>query len=233
VNESFLAVRDYIPLRTTFEIPGGQLVLARPIIWDHPKGFSNPLPEQLFLVNPGCATLVHSLGSLRGRVRIRSTEQALEFVRLKTSPSTYHTFRTYARITDKAPMYFEEVDGIVMAEVLRRGEFETVSTFGLPDYLTGRRSNDPEGRLGIVSPETAQQAKLAATTVTVCGSDFRIERTIVEDTYLQTLNLANRYKLHRVVELVGSEGEYTLISKRSVENEALIGVRWDLASFRF
>lgn len=187
------------PLVVPFEIlHGGKLIVARP---DERRG-TNSFPEfanySLFLVFPDGSTPIWQLNALRGRVRIRTPEEALAFCRLLTSPVTWYVWAQ--------PDHYDEM--------------EPVSKDNLPNQFFFRnKEEDPNW--GSIFPLVAPKeglAKIGITPATVkrTAEGYEIHRTLYRQIWGDGPSTGY---LADVVETVRPDGTYIREShKRAMPN---------------
>ncbi|MGI8924207.1 MAG: hypothetical protein ACR2HJ_09270 [Fimbriimonadales bacterium] len=223
-------VQEFRLLSCDFLRSGRQLVLARPYVYDPPHSDAF-LTEQLFMIWGKRAFIVDSLDDLRGHVMIRRAYSALDFVRLRTSPVTFHAFRPYMFFSRRNAENYEMVKVAMQLEVARPAVFETLPAFGAGPLWP--RVVQIDGYWGWLSSSTATACKLVDATVAAHGREYEIRRTIVEASGLKTPQLTLfPYVVYDVVELVAQNGTYRVRNKRVNNSRALKNVRWEFRTNR-
>ncbi|MEO7719026.1 MAG: hypothetical protein ABIY70_22745 [Capsulimonas sp.] len=167
------------PLNASFLKPS----VALYVVGSYKTGFGEPEEafEYLGLVQSGKTKLVHSLAELRGSVEIKSGKDALDYVRLRTSPPTWFLWK--GRPT------------VEMAEKERAGE---MTNYGLHASLaSGVKPKAILGKAG-VSPATVQPL----------GQGYRVTRWLLVEIGGHTRR--DRYVLKRVQEDVSADGGYQM-----------------------
>ena len=141
---------------------------------------------------------------LKGCVRIRSGDDALEFVRLRTCMFTCQSFDpnspTWCEISNFAKLSSKFVLGQI-------GENQYKKAFNI------------DGFYGVVSDKTYRRLNLVDSTVTRKGSAFLVNRNIVK--WVGSLT-----KCVHISELVTEDGSYKVLLESSIKNEEVSKVKW-------
>jgi hypothetical protein len=176
------------PLETPFKLAAGALWIGTRC--REGESLLRPDPEGVFLADGESALYVDDLNRLKGRVQITSPEQALAFVRLLTSPRTWH-----AMAAAKGGGSVE----VISAPRLSQGFF-----FGDRRPLTtGYTSPFTSGMGGIFGATDARRFRLQPARVQTTPAGFEIRRTLYRDEQVK-----GSERLLDVVEEVSGHGRY-------------------------
>jgi hypothetical protein len=166
--------------------------------------------ELIVVMHDGRLLVPRDLNQLQGLVRITDGEAALRFVRLRTSPATWHTWPA----------------GVREMEIIAAPELQSQPDFGLRE-LRYPAPGVPSGYLGIL-PEAAYRAgQFTAPKVEEVEAGFRITRLI----YRQTFS-ARTATVQQIQEVVTEEGEYRRSVLKQMAPPDLAGVVWELPDSR-
>jgi hypothetical protein len=127
---------------------------------------------------------IHRLADLRGSVSIRDAKDALDFVRLRTSPGTWDL----------------GWDGGIEVEILSSSSSQRSRNYGI---ATDRIPAKSEGWFGVVSDRLFREVHVPSAAVKANGADFVVTRSILEK-----VQGYDEFKLRVVEEQVGPDGAY-------------------------
>lgn len=179
----------WLNIKVPFEITnGGILAIANSV--DAPPGAGYPIEahQAMILLYPDKEKAFEftSLKELRGKVSIRTAEEALAFCRLTTSPKTWYLF---------------DEEGL---EVVSREQIDVGFCFGDERECEFLRKNATSGYLGVVdSDETMIKLGIKTAIVVKKKTGYEIKRTL-----LLGDPITSDYFLLDVTELVGEDGSY-------------------------
>lgn len=146
---------------------------------------------------------IDDLNKLRGYVQINTPQQALAFVRLRTSPRTY--------------LNFARTEGGLRVEVLSRDAVTANLMFG-DRSLAQKVRKEPPGTWGVVAPPGTsaghRYAGLLAKAVRT-GQGFTIQRTLLAEELQGPYHEMEVRYLEKIVEWVGRDGQY-VIKQRTI-----------------
>lgn len=145
-------------------------------------------PLRLFLVLPSKVIEIDDLNKLCGRVKIETPRDALAFVRLKTSPRTYHILSFASK-------------GYIEAEIVSRDQIDTNFVFG--DKIAVETLKKYRGYLGIVNKEKLAQLGIKPPFCSKVKHGYEIQRMLLVKDFM-----TNKQQILRVVEFVGRDGRY-------------------------
>lgn len=175
-------------LPVPFEVlGGGELVLSE----RSGELFSYPVETclHLFLVTPQIRQEITRLEQLKGQVRISTSNEALSFVRLKTSPATWYLW-----------------EGMGAMEVVSVDQINPSFCFGDENECNSLRDGRYPGMYGVVKSRSDLVAlKIKPTEVKVTKNGFEIHRTLIT----QVKRWGDSY-LQEVTESVGYDGSYSI-----------------------
>ncbi len=158
----------------------------------------------LFLVSENQGLQVHSLSELRGKVTIRTKEDALAFVRLASSATTYRFF-----------------GGPFRLEILPREQFNVNVTYGDGEAYELLRKL-PNGYYGIASTAELVALGLKSATVRKSANGFVIERPVV----VFSSGPDGKSQVIDVTEWVGHDGTYREMGASTENIRNMNGIRW-------
>ncbi|MDQ2731960.1 MAG: hypothetical protein M3Y56_09895 [Armatimonadota bacterium] len=160
------------------------------------------------LVMGGFTTIgpLKELNDLRGAVQLRTVGDALEFVRLRTSPSTWDCW--------------DESE----AEIVTTDEAIKLPTFGL------HRAPGPPfraGFLGVLLPKVFRLGGFTPAKVEILSKGFRVTRWIYCDR-----SQSHPYEtVQKVQEFVGEDGSYRRVILQEKEPPKLPDVYWEFMTY--
>lgn len=178
-------------LKTQFHTNGVLILNARPGPMAHPRSLH-------FEGKDGTYKSLGGLGDLRGRVRIESRAQALNFVRLRGSPALVHVLRDYP----------------VECEVVDRDQVDPSFVFGAKDVLTYLRRR-PLGMFGFGNQSLLDKSDVREASVAPLDGKYRITRTLL------TMVDGSGFNLETVTETVSPDGDYSFKVLRSVPTSGI------------
>jgi hypothetical protein len=158
---------------------------------------------RVYLVTPYAARLITDLNDLVGHVRIAKASDALAFVRLRTSLSTWFAWEKELGME------------VVAKDALRPGwEYGDTSTVKMLKAM-------PNGYAGTVERSLAAVSRLRLATTTQIAPGYLVKRLIV------MRSSSSSYAVLEVVERVTTDGHYRLrqIARRSLT--AGNGITWE------
>lgn len=187
-------------LKVPFGILGGGRLVVRlrppsPLIMPKPRR-----DEHLHLVLPTETVRIDSLAKLRGRVQIRSPEEALAFCHLLTSPGTWYLWRGR---------------GGAEFEIISQTHVDINFVFGneslLAVYSNGHRRHRYSGLCGVIRPDKdLSEFGVKAAEARVTAEGYEVRRTLLVDVSLFDSQVLGEppARMASVVELVSSDGQY-------------------------
>jgi len=155
---------------------------------------------------PNHVIQIRNLNELRGNVKIDTCQKALSFVRLRTSPRTFHAFISSGRLPE--------------LEVISRREVNSTYLYGDRIYLSSAM-HAPSGYAGIVSDEHARCLRLQPALCVRTDHGYRIERTMFSEH-----RQSREASFNRVFERVGYDGRYKVDGRMSLRYPHVTGVSW-------
>lgn len=182
-------------LQTRFKIGEGVLVVEH-------YGEELPSSRRLVLRKPNGKTLpIRSLSDLRGYVKISSGEEALNYVRLLTSPRTFRCFNHTVEVVAKK---WVNVDYM----------------FGDRNSLEYHKKHNERGIDGILNSAKCKILKVNPPRIEKTHQGFVITRVILErDEFIPPLGSkikyvqSNKVMGYQITELVGTEGQYQEVKR--------------------
>lgn len=156
----------------------------------------------LVLTSPGIEHEIHELSDLDGLVTIRTPEEALEYVRLQTSPLTHRLLRSS-----------------FVLEVLRRSDLAPGICFGDREFATAL-GNTSNGEWAVLDDATFARAGIEKAIAVRDGRAFRVSRTLLVEDVL------GRWHLTRVVEQVDASGADVVLEMRPVRTR--VPIDWSI-----
>jgi hypothetical protein len=177
------------------------------------SGFEEPVDpleavEKLYLVADGKARRLKQLSELRLQVSIKDEETALQFVRLRTSPESFHMF-------DPPTL-----------EVQAKERVDARFTLGDTD-LAKRLQSTSVGPLAIYDQHLLDELGLGPAIVERKGGGFLVSRWVVE----AVPSFGGRALLYRLKESVGADGAYTVAEKKMAPEPLQRAVYWSIMRF--
>ena len=158
--------------------------------------------------------MLHRLSELRGQVQITTPDAALAFVRLATSPTTCYT------LARREEAGYEEL------EVFCKGQDVRPLSYGLRWPPCGVPLNEwrsfPEGCYGLISAGMAKQLGIEFAKVSVSGTGFGVERTLV---------VRGANYLVKTQEWVGPDGEYRINKNEKIVLPSKPRLEWRFPLF--
>lgn len=148
-----------------------------------------PLMERVYLLEGSKWHRVSTLDQLQGKTAIVTPKMALQFVRLKTSPTTFHTF------------------GPEM-EVIPTSELSLELLFGDKSMLRMLKGPRANGLFGVISDQRARQIQVSRPTVEWANGRFTIQRRLV------VYRDRSDGDVFKITEEVQSNGEYRELERR-------------------
>ncbi len=161
-----------------------------PIQWNPMDG------QRLRILHGNHATILHGLGQLRGRVRIRNVHDALRFVRLRTSPVT-----CLAWLNER-----------IEVEIVKGSQRNSLPNFGIVDSWATDWTPSLSGSLGRLSEVDFRNDHFEAVKVRQVPGGFSILRWTFSGSLGHESDVWGSYSIQKVKEFVGKDGDY----KRSV-----------------
>ena len=207
VDHSARTIRPNFRLEQTFTKSGVSLGLcAIPPIVDPIES-----RERLFVFRKGKQTEIPDLTSLRGHVHIDSAEQALSFVRLKTSPRTFHAFYRSGAPTEM--------------EVIPKDELLASLVFG-DKHFAEQMKNAENGYCGIVSEQVFDHLGCRRVQCAASDNGFVVKRTLMSVT-------PDSHKVRFIIlaEQVSQDGTYVVKQRLETRLQATPAVRWAIRRF--
>jgi hypothetical protein len=180
--------------------PGNELEIG------YQPPLSDPLDarRRLYVVTGGRWQQVRSLSILAGHVRIRSADQALHFVRLRTSPTTSLAF-----------------EGTMWAEVLPRTAVDSALTFG--DHTLIRTLKQArEGLYGVLSADRFAELGFHLPTVSMTAGGYKVRRVVV----VLPRGAHGRPIVQWISEQVSSDGSYRITGTELVTRKDVARIPW-------
>ncbi len=144
---------------------------------------------------------LNALSQLRGHVRIDSPQQALDFVRFRTSLYTFFYWR--------GRRFFEVIPDDAVAKM---------PTYGFDRYYETHPGG--AGDAGVISPGAYRLEKFTAPTVTRSGDHFEVVRWL----YFPGLPQPGTVRLVR--ETIGADGSYDCVTLKSLPAPKLPDTYW-------
>jgi hypothetical protein len=166
--------------------------------------------DGIVVSHDGRLLVPRDLNQLRGLVRVTDGEAALRFVRLRTSPATWHAWPA----------------GVREVEVVAAADLQSQPDFGLRE-LRYPVPGVPSGYLGILPGAAYRASQFTAPKVETVGEGFRITRWI----YRQTFS-ARTATVQQIQEMVTEVGEYRRSVVKQIAPPELPGVVWELPDSR-
>ncbi|WP_125205948.1 hypothetical protein [Capsulimonas corticalis] len=153
------------------------------IVFGQKNGFGLPIEgfEYLALTRSGKTKVVRHLNELRGSVEIKSSKEALDYVRLRTSPATWYLWKA----EDEA------------IEIMDEDHARMLVNYGVGPCL----------QVGDTTRADMDQAGISAATVTTIHQSYRITRWLLLDLTPQG---HQKLILRRVEEDVDTDGGYKM-----------------------
>jgi hypothetical protein len=181
-----MQVRPLWVLEQTMTPRGSSLIVA--------DSSSGPKPGTgLYLADIDGMRLVRDLNDLRGRVTLDSSELALQYVRLRTSPVAH-------------------IDFEIEAEIAPRGDLTPAFFYGqmgaVREVLTSA-----DGYYGLVSDATFARVRLRKARVEKVAKGYKITRSVL------VRDLDGTFLPREIQEMVESDGRYVLVSMIPLEGE--------------
>jgi hypothetical protein len=161
--------------------------------------------EGIVLEQAGRLMRLQGLNQLRGLVRIVDGPSALRFVRLRTSPATWHTWP----------------DRVREVEVVASSHLQSLPTFGLPKLRYPPR-HDASGYLGILSDTAYRGSQFTPPMVEEVDKGFRVSR------WIYRRDLTHKTSVQQVQEVVMQDGAYRRTVITQMPPPDLPGVLWEL-----
>jgi hypothetical protein len=146
--------------------------------------------ERIAVSSRGHTQLVRGLRQLKGLVRITDGDAALRFIRLRTSPTTWHMWH----------------DATAEVEIVAASRAPSLPTFGLRavgQASAGHWDRHSSGMDGILSDEVCRAVGFGPPKVRRAAGGFTIERWI----FAESGSPFHR-SIQKVREFVGKDGEY-------------------------
>ncbi len=155
-------------------------------------------PYKLVLTYPHGIKVVTDLDALRGKVTIRTPEDAIRFVRLRTWPATCKNFGI------NVPVWCEIFDS---SDLPKDFDLGMLSASDFKMQVDG-------GRYGITSHRSYTVLRAKAANVAKVADGFEITREIVEFEPRTDILGNQKHKLAIIKEFAGEKGEYKVLSFR-------------------
>ena len=148
---------------------------------------------------------IAKLSDLEGHIRINTATQALDFVRLFTSPRTY---------TARTPFEVE----LVRKDWVR--DFKMDMGYSIWLRVLAETGSEYGGAEGVVGDRTALKLNLRRPLVRVDKDGFLIRRTLAlkDVNYTSRHGLVTRVIMSEVMERVGREGAYRMVSRKTLKD---------------
>lgn len=197
-----------------FAIPNGSLILG------YTEPFTDPAIPRLAYKEGSRETLLYSLKDLAGRVRLDSDRSALSFVRLRTSPVTFHMFEDDSHLREM--------------EVMNASRITPDFVFGDTDKAKSLKTYH-SGHAGVVNAGIAAQLGLPAAKVRRVKEGFEIQRLLVQRKILQTKTrpgYEEMYVVNTVIERVGTDGSYKVLRRTPFQPPKGWWFRWGFPTFK-
>ena len=195
------------PLPVSWEQVGGILAVG------YKGGMGLPVEafERLVLTRKGKSTFVGNLAALKGRVRIRSAKEALQFVRLLTSPRTFNMWPSL---------------GPRRIELTTRKDWTLAFCFGDRDTLRWLGFSGGRSRMGCIDDYEAWAYGGVGAVVMEDVDGYVIRRVLLVD-----VDGPDAAHALAVVEHVGRAGEFRLVSKTRRPLPKSLGEDWRMMRY--
>jgi len=160
---------------------------------------------------------IRTLGDLSGRVQIRTANEALDFVRLRTSA--------------RASPLFESVRPSPGIDVLDRSRVTLDTVYGDPYFLKVLKEM-PEGVLGVVEHRTYVKLGFPPATAARVGEQFLVSRPVLHVTPDRAPHYrAPQYDVLVVQQSVTASGKIVTLNAAEFPRSRVRAVPWDLIPF--
>ncbi len=161
------------------------------------------IQERLLLKQVNKVKTINKLNDMNGLVAINTKSQAISYVRLMTSPSTWFL-----------------LSGSSQFEIIAKSQAHLLPNYGLRSYAS---PSDPSGSMGILSEPAYKKLHIAAATVEQRNQSFIIKRWLLTE---KDSKYTTQYTLQFVREDVSSTGAYHRQIMRELPAPMLPKTRW-------
>jgi len=175
-------------------------------LWLATYGGSLPMEahEKLLLNNKNHQKIIRQLNDLEGAVHIDSMTAALQYVRLRTSPSTWFTWNS-------SPI----------VEVISTKQAAELPNYGLRKHTS---STAKSGFIGIISNEDFSRGNFSLARVSANKNGFTVIRWLLATNQ-------RKYEVKLIKEEVGFTGTYKFSILQVKAAPSLSATRWQIPTF--
>lgn len=204
-HDRYVSIKNLIP---TYHMKG-KLMMAHDLSRYGGSGLPSDGFLRLYFVGQrNRISEVKGLNDLSGKVNICSQREALQFVRLRSSPSTCYLFKD-----------------ILWFEIMPFSAIDSCVLYGIDDiHVKIAKELGRDGILGMVREELAKQLPPIIITYDETRKVYKISRNIVTLSY----RAGKSGEVFRMTEQVNDSGNYKILRKERIANSDVKSVNWRL-----
>lgn len=199
-----------------FERPGVRVLIGVPR--SAPSIEPSAPFERMLVARGGETRSLSDLSELYRFVAVRSESDALNFVRLRTAPHTWHTWAD----ASEGPLL----------EIIPARSLDELPTYGLS---ADRLRHDTPGYMAMLTVEQWDAFGFTAPIVVKSGDLFKVSRWLLRATGPSAgagFASEHRYEVLQVVEWVGGSEGYRMTVERRLPGDQFPGVDWAFPVFK-